>query len=214
MSEKTDLDIFLVGQPKRVHRSKKRLAKLVREAYPIGTPALIMKSSTDRLGESAGYSFYLGTPDEMLRLIASWLITEAGGNQVVLLGLVSDLWKRHGREDVALAGLLLANIDHNHLGIDPWDVLSKCINPSEAAEGILLSVEELYRAGQKPPKNDLVSSWCEGGAVQAHLALITIFVYFQRGFSIDDDLKGMLSRVVVPDGDSLLTRIKHRFSSS
>ena len=46
------------------------------------------------------------------------------------------------------------------------------------------------------------------------ICISLIFVYFQRGFSIDDDLKGMLSRVVVPDGDSLLTRIKHRFSSS
>ena len=32
----------------------------------------------------AGYSFHLGTPDELLRRIASWLITGAGEDQRVL----------------------------------------------------------------------------------------------------------------------------------
>ena len=71
------LDEFLESQPKRVHKSHRKLARVVREAYPIGVPALIMKSSTDRLGASAGYSFHLGTPDDILRRIASWLITHA-----------------------------------------------------------------------------------------------------------------------------------------
>ena len=41
------LDEFLESQPKRVHKSHRKLARVVREAYPIGVPALIMKSSTD-----------------------------------------------------------------------------------------------------------------------------------------------------------------------
>ena len=75
MSGALALDEFLESQPKRVHKSHRKLARVVREAYPIGVPALIMKSSTDRLGASAGYSFHLGTPDDILRRIASWLIT-------------------------------------------------------------------------------------------------------------------------------------------
>ena len=118
------LDEFLESQPKRVHRSYRKLARVVREAYPIGVPALIMKSSTDRLGESAGYSFHLGTPDDILRRIASWLITYAKGNQDVLWKLMRELWSRHGREDVALSALLLANLDHQTAGTDPWDILS------------------------------------------------------------------------------------------
>ena len=71
------LDEFLEGQPKGSHKSNKKLARIVREAYPIGIPAMIMKSSTDRLGASAGYSFHLGTPDDLLRRIASWLLARA-----------------------------------------------------------------------------------------------------------------------------------------
>ena len=114
------LDDFLSQQNLRVHRSDRRLAGVVREAYPIGVPPLIMKSSTDRLGQSAGYSFHLGTPDDMLRRVASWLLTGAGDDQSVLLRLVKRLLARHGREDVALAALLLTNLDHGALGTDPW----------------------------------------------------------------------------------------------
>ena len=92
------LDNFLEQQPPRVHRSDRRLAGVVREAYPIGVPALIMKSSTDRLGESAGYSFHLGTPDELLRRIASWLLTGAGDDQSVLLRLVRMKTKTTAKE--------------------------------------------------------------------------------------------------------------------
>ena len=47
MSGALALDEFLESQPKRVHKSHRKLARVVREAYPIGVPALIMKSSTD-----------------------------------------------------------------------------------------------------------------------------------------------------------------------
>ena len=52
--------IFLAQQKSRIHLSDRKLANLVRDAYPIGVPALIMKSSTDRMTDSSGYSFILG----------------------------------------------------------------------------------------------------------------------------------------------------------
>ncbi len=113
------LDDFLAEIPTRAHRSARRLAKTVRAAYPIGVPALIMKSSTDRIGAAAGYSFHLGTPDANLRRIASWLLTGGAANQTTLLKLTKRLWKRHGREDVALAALLLANLNHTQLNLSP-----------------------------------------------------------------------------------------------
>ena len=91
VSEK-NLDEFLTKQSKNVHSSDRALASLVRNAYPIGVPALIMKSSTDRMMVSSGYSFILGTPDELLRNLASWLITEAGNTHRVLLKLIKRLW--------------------------------------------------------------------------------------------------------------------------
>ena len=65
MASEKNLDDFLIKQNSRIHLSDRILANLVREAYPIGVPALIMKSSTDRMMDSSGYSFILGTPDEL-----------------------------------------------------------------------------------------------------------------------------------------------------
>ena len=171
MTQTESLDEFLDSQPLRIHRSDRKLTKMVREAYPIGVPALIMKSSTDRLGESAGYEFHLGTPDELLRRLASWLLTGALDDQRILLRLVGRLWARHGREDVALAALLLANLDHASLGTDPWQVLSSSIRETEPAEALLLSIEELVRAGREIPADEVVIGWCQTRRVDGLLAL-------------------------------------------
>ena len=210
MAHEDVLDGFLTRQPSRVHRSDRRLSRVVREAYPIGVPALIMKSSTDRLGESAGYSFHLGTPDEMLRLIASWLLTGAGGDQRRLLRLVHRLWERHGREDVALAALLLANLDHAALGVDPWAVLAGCTRGSEPAEALLLSIEEMMRAGRPMPSEGMLLEWCEGRAVDAHMALLVSYAGSVRGHAASEELLGRLSSIEIPDGDSLLGRVMQR----
>ncbi len=212
MSGAKILDEFLEKQPKSVHRSHRKLAVIAREAYPIGVPALIMKSSTDRLGASAGYSFHLGTPDDILRRIASWLITKAGGNQRTLWKLVPELWKRHGREDVALSALLLANLDHERAGVNPWEVLSSSINSKEPAEALLLNIEEILRAGQVFPNEDLLKSWCRGRKVESHLALISTFASINSGMEVAPDVISLLGKVEVPDGDSLLGRIRDRVS--
>ena len=212
MSGALALDEFLESQPKRVHKSHRKLARVVREAYPIGVPALIMKSSTDRLGASAGYSFHLGTPDDILRRIASWLITHANNNQDVLWSLVRNLWSRHGREDVALSALLLANLDHKGAGTDPWDLLSSLINAREPADALLLSIEEVLRAGHGGPSDVQYRSWCSGRKVQTHLALISAFASQNSGLDISPEIVALLQVVDVPDGDSLLGRIRARFS--
>ncbi|HJM17961.1 MAG TPA: hypothetical protein QF703_00350 [Candidatus Thalassarchaeaceae archaeon] len=209
MSVHTDhLDSFLSEQPAGVHNSHRKLASIVREAYPIGVPALIMKSSTDRFGASAGYSFHLGTPDEFLRRIASWLITKAGDDQGALLKLVGSLWKRHGREDVALAALLLANTDMRRLGVDPWDFLAGLLHRKEPLEALLLSVEELFRAGCSPPSEEVIENWCGGRLVESHLALLVVYVGNSRGSMEIDNLRLILSGVEIADGDSLIRRVK------
>ena len=140
MASEKNLDDFLMKQNTRIHLSDRKLAKLVREAYPIGVPALIMKSSTDRMMDSSGYSFILGTPDELLRNLASWLITNAGNTHKILLKLIDRLWKRHGREDIALAAILLANLDHKGMGTNPWNILEKSIHPMESVDSLLLQI--------------------------------------------------------------------------
>jgi len=213
MSSERILDEFLGKQSRRSHKSHRSLSKIVREAYPIGVPAMIMKSSTDRLGNSAGYSFHLGTPDELLRRIASWLITEAGEDQRVLWRLISLLWRRHGREDVALSALLLANLDNERVGVDPWVVLASSLNSTEPAEALLLSIEEVFRANHEAPSDELLKSWCDGRLVESHLALISAFVATNSDREIGSDVINQLAMVKVPDGDSLLGRIRDRVAS-
>jgi len=169
MSSGNNLDEFLNSQSKNVHSSDRALANLVRNAYPIGVPALIMKSSTDRMMVSSGYSFILGTPDELLRNLASWLITEAGNTHRVLLKLIRRLWKRHGREDIALAAILLANIDHKGMGTNPWEILEDSIHPVESVDSLLLNIEELFRANRQPPREDLILKWINGRKIEQHL---------------------------------------------
>ena len=207
---KDPLDEFFDSNSRRVHSSPRKLAKVVRAAYPIGVPALIMKSSTDRFGEAAGYSFHLGTPDENLRRIASWLLTNAGGEQKVLVKLIRRLWKRHGREDIALAALLLANLDHKSLGTDSWTMLASNISRKEPAEALLLTIEEVLRAGKSVPSDELLLTWCKGRTIDGHLAVLVIHAATMRGERVSSEVAEAIQLVSVPPGDSLLGRIKAR----
>ena len=204
------LDEFFDSTSRRVHSSPRKLANVVRAAYPIGVPALIMKSSTDRFGEAAGYSFHLGTPDENLRRIASWLLTNAGSDQKTLVKFIRRLWKRHGREDVALAALLLANLDHKSLGTDPWTILASNISRKEPAEALLLTIEEVLRAGKSIPSDAQLLTWCKGRAIDGHLAVLVIHAGTMRGERVSSEVAEAIQLVPVPPGDSLLGRIKAR----
>ena len=208
------LDEYFDSTSHRVHSSPRKLAKVVRAAYPIGVPALIMKSSTDRFGEAAGYSFHLGTPDENLRRIASWLLTNAGGEQKALVKLIRRLWKRHGREDVALAALLLANLDHKSLGTDPWTILASNTSRKEPAEALLLTIEEVLRAGKSIPGDEQLLTWCKGRTIDGHLAVLVIHAATMRGERVSSEVAEAIQLVSVPPGDSLLGRIKARIVAS
>ena len=208
MSSENNLDEFLNNQSKKIHSSDRALAKLVRNAYPIGVPALIMKSSTDRMMVESGYSFILGTPDELLRSLASWLITEAGNTHRVLLKLIKRLWKRHGREDVALASILLANIDHKGMGTNPWEILEDSIHTVESIDSLLLNIEELYRAKRQPPSEELILKWINGRKIDQHLSLIVIYSGKIHQHDFSEELMEKIASIEIPSGDSILTRIK------
>jgi len=214
MSSGKNLDEFLNSQSKNIHSSDRALANLVRNAYPIGVPALIMKSSTDRMMVSSGYSFILGTPDELLRNLASWLITEAGNTHRVLLKLISRLWKRHGREDIALAAILLANIDHKGMGTNPWEILEDSIHPVESVDSLLLNIEELFRAKRQPPREDLILKWINGRKIEQHLSIIVTYSGKIHGHEFSKELIEKIILIEIPSGDSILTRIKSKLVES
>ena len=211
MTKGDPLDDWLSSQSAKVHRRPKRLMDVIREAYPIGVPAFIVKTQTDRLGSSGGYAFHLGTPDEVLRRICSWLLTN--GEQAVLAQVVGLLWKRHGREDVALAALLLANLQD---GVEVWARLADVIEGTSTAEALLLSIEECFRAEHEPPSEELLISWCSTSAAHAHLALLTQHASWVRSDrpELSSSLKGALQAIPYPDGDSLLGRVRDQMLDS
>jgi hypothetical protein len=208
-----NLDDFLSKQNPRVHSSDRKLANLVRDAYPIGVPALIMKSSTDRMMVSSGYSFILGTPDELLRNLASWLITNAGSTHRVLLKLIDRLWKRHGREDVALAAILLSNLDHKGMNTDPWNILGQSIHPMESVDSLLLNIEELFRAKREPPSEEQIFNWLGGRKIEQHMSLMIVYSATLHEYKFSNNLINAIIAIEIPEGDSLLTRIKDRIIS-
>ncbi len=182
---------------------------VVREAYPIGVPALIIKSQTDRLAEAGGYRFHLGTPDDVLRRICSWLLTNGDDN--VLKNLVEELWARHGREDVALAALLIANIQ----SIDDrgaWTLLADVMGDYEPADALLLVIEELFRAKRKVPSEQVLISWYSSGGMYANLALLVHHAAWVRNGreQLNDEWAIHIQNVMCPDGDSLITRIRNQ----
>jgi hypothetical protein len=182
-----------------------------------------MKSTTDRLGLAAGYSFHLGTPDVILRRIASWLLSDSKIDQITQLRLHDLLWERYGREDVALAALLLANIDVDDE--QRWMRLALVAGKrgAVAAESLLLSIEELSRAGRPPPSKDRLEYWFEQKSVLCHLALLVSHNTYcskisEKGDSDDsktipDWLHELLQEMKLPNHDSILVRIRNKLLS-
>ena len=214
MKEYALLDEYLGNQHYNVHQSSKKLLKVVREAYPIGIPALIMKSTTDRIGISAGYSFHLGTPDGLLRRLASWLITKNNGDHAILLKLNKRLWKRHGREDIALSALILANLDHVTLNTNPWIIFSTLLRKKEPMDGLLLTIEELLRSGREMPSEKLLEKWCKGRLVDGHLAIITTYAGIIKGKIPSTNLIALLEGIDLPTSDSIISRVMHKIIDS
>ena len=211
MTKGDPLDDWLSSQPEKIHLRSKRLMSVIREAYPIGVPAFIVKSQTDRLSSSGGYSFHLGTPDDTLRRLCSWLLTN--GQPDVLSQVIHDLWERNGREDVALAALLLANVQGQG---DVWVRLADLIGTSSTAEAVLLSIEECLRAQHEAPSEELLLEWCSGKVAQAHLALLTQHAVWVRSGRPEMSLalRTGFAGISYPDGDSLLGRVRDQMLNS
>ena len=210
MKEYAVLDEFLSKYEDSVHTSEKKLLKIIREAYPIGIPALIMKSSTDRLSRDGGYSFFLGTPDDAMRRIASWLITRNSDSPANLAALIKPLWARHGREDIAMCALLLANIDHARTGTSPWKLLADSLMPHEPVEGLLLCVEEILRSGRNPPSENQMNEWLQSNGVLPTLALLCIHASMIKGRIPTEEECETLRKMDELDASELTRRIRAR----
>lgn len=205
-----DLDDFLGSIPLRKSRSARALPAILREAYTYNVPALIMKSSTDRLSRDGGYSFFLGTPDDAMRRIASWLITRNSDAPENLAALIRPLWARHGREDIAMCALLLANIDHARTETSPWKLLEESLMPYEPVEGLLLCVEEILRSGRQPPSEDQINAWLHSDGVLPTLSLLCIHASMMKGRMPTEKERKILRKMDELDTSELTRRIRMR----
>ena len=198
----TSLDDYLDGFSSFPKRRNKRLAML-REAYTYGVPGMITKSMTDRLAQSGHYTFHIGTPDPEMRRIASWMLTHEN-NRTTIAKFIPKIWKRGGREDLKLVGLLLANMSDEELGENAWTVFLQLVQERVSVEVFLETAEEFLRGGRNLP-ND---AWIRDAAAQsqtwAQLMILLLSLDENRTTNHENLLKE------TPKGGELLERIRQR----
>lgn len=190
------LDEFLAGVPNSVFSNPRKLLRILREAYTYGVPAMMVKSMTDRLGAASGDSFHLGTPDPSMRRIASWIFTNVDDVDTIT-ELITRLWKRHGREDVKLAGLLMAN-----LPTSPWQLFLSVLNEKEAVESLLEVIEEIGRGGHDVPSLSSLQIWIDRGGIYYQTVLL---ILHGKGSEIPDEVV-----MTAPPGGDIFERIRSR----
>lgn len=210
MASYDPLDDLLSNYDTSLLNSTKKTLRVLKEAYTLTVPGLVAKSMTDRLAQAAGVRFHLGTPDPELQRLASWLFTIAAEDQPRLLRLTRKLWNRHGREDMRLAGLILANLDPTCMNESPWEELSSMVGKAEPLEALLEVVEEVSRAKVAIPSDSMLERYCTISTLHHHLAMLIINVCSRR--DARKDLSLVQFRIVKsrPDGPELLDRIAER----
>ena len=198
----TSLDDYLDGFSSFPKRRNKRLAML-REAYTYGVPGMITKSMTDRLAQSGHYTFHIGTPDPEMRRIASWMLTHEN-NRTTIAKFIPKIWKRGGREDLKLVGLLLANMSDEELGENGWTVFLQLVQERVSVEVFLETAEEFLRGGRELPDD----AWIRDAAAQSQtwsqLMILLLSLDEKRTANHENLLKE------TPRGGKLFERIRQR----
>ena len=200
--KQTSLDDYLDGFPSFPKRRSKRLSFL-RQAYTYGVPGMITKSMTDRLASSGHYTFHIGTPDPEMRRIASWMLTNED-DRLKIAKFIPKIWKRGGREDMKLVGLLLANMSNEELGENAWTILLQLIQDRVSIEVFLEMAEEFLRGGRTIPDDAWIRDAAMQSTVWAQLMILLL--------SLDEDRAKQHATILneTPKGGELFERIRQR----
>ena len=170
------LDQFLEQSTPKVLKSNRRCLKFLGEAYAAGNPGMITRPRADITADHGGFSAHYGCPDPEMRTIASWLLTYGKDKPRRLAKLIPALWKRHAREDLKLAGLLLANLSQEELGEDPWMALIHLFGKQEPMEIILEIAEEMNRSGHQVPNNEWLIAMAQQSPLWHQIAMLFVSV--------------------------------------
>ena len=200
----SQLDRLLADPKPKLVRSRRKMMKFLLQAYHAGVPGLMAKPSTDLLAHSGGYSFHIGCPNPELRTIASWILTSGGGDHRKVARLIPALWKRHGQEDLALVGLLLANMSQAELGEDPWLALIHLFEAQEPLGALLEIAEEMVRGGHAIPDDAWLIAMAGQSALWHQVAVL--FLSLRK-----EDFGGARALIATaPRGGDLFERIRTR----
>ena len=198
----TTLDDYLDSFPSFPTRGKKRLS-LLREAYTFGVPGMITKSMTDRLAQSGHYTFHIGTPDPEMRRIASWMLTTES-DRTKIAKFIPKIWKRGGREDMKLVGLLLANMSDDELGENGWTVFLQLVQERVSVEVFLETAEEFLRGGRQLPNDEWINDASSQSKIWAQLMILLLSLDEPRAQNHHHLLEN------TPKGGELFERIRNR----
>ena len=196
------LDQYLEQYSAKVLKSKRRCLKFLNGAYTAGNPGMITKPRADITANQGGFSAHFGCPDPEMRTIASWLLTNGKANPRRLAKLIPALWRRHGREDLKLAGLLLANLSAEDLGEDPWMALIHLFGEIEPLEIVLEIAEEMNRSGHPVPEDDWLVAMAEQSSLWHQIAMLFIYVRKERV----TNLRNLV--VTAPNGGEIFERVR------
>lgn len=184
-----DLDsLFDKGLPKG-----RKVMPFLKSAYDCGAQGLVNRSITDKVLQQSGLAFHIGTDDPTMRRIASWLLTN---HEDRIEDLIRRLWKRCGREDVKLIGLLFANTEG-----DAWAKMLITINKALPLDLILEMAEEIKRSGRDVPGVEFLSSF-NANKIQMQNAMLIASLDMKKEYL------HLVSKA--PEGGELFERIRRR----
>ena len=184
-----DLDsLFDQGLPKG-----RKVMSFLKATYDCGAQGLVNRSITDKVLQQSGLAFHIGTDDPTMRRIASWLLTN---HEERIQELVKRLWKRCGREDVKLIGLLFANTEG-----DAWAKMLSTINKGLPLDLVLEMAEEIKRSGREVPSIEFLSSY-NANKIQMQNAMLI------ASLDMKDEFVELVSNA--PKGGELFERIRKR----
>jgi hypothetical protein len=129
-----------------------------------------------------------------MRRIASWLLTHY---PEAVEELTLRCWKRNGREDVKLVGLLIANTEG-----DAWTRFLSLLRSREPMEVILDISEEIKRSGRDIPSAQFLVEWSSKSRIH-HQAVLLI-----ASLEMRSDLRAVVESA--PSGGELFERIRAR----
>ena len=129
---------------------------------------------------------------------------------------MEDCGKRFGREDLVLSSILLANLPKKEIDANwKWITLADLISHVEKKRGriplevMLLHIEEMGRAECSLIDENLGIKLLHGTIAEQYLGILGIH-QLSKKYVISKSMKEKLVNINLPDGDSLIRRIRDK----